>query len=160
MKHLLEYDQLGSDDKLRWGEQIKSAIKKSLSGKSLKGGYELKEVKISNAESKEFSTSIGGDYGTGTIEIYFKKSEPDELDNLISNLSLVGQGEDKRIDLKYEISVDPRIDSDESHILARIKPLQSPNFMGIEFKVFADNNYDMSYGVGVPVAEEISKQII
>lgn len=129
-------------------------------GKPLKAGYELKDVKISSAESKEFSTAIGGDYGTGIIELYFKKPTPDDLDQLISDLSDVGLGEDKRIDLKYEISVDPRIDSDESHILARVNPIQTPNFMGIDFRVFADNDYDMSFGVGVPVAEEIKKQIL
>ena len=160
MRHILEYNEHGSQDHLRWGDQIKSSIKKSLMGKLLKGGYELKEVKISGAESKEFSTAVGGDYGTGIIELYFKKPAPDELDQLISDLSEVGLGEDKRIDLKYEISVDPNIDGDESHILARVNPIKTPNFMGIEFRVFADNDYDMSFGVGVPVAEEIRKQIV
>jgi hypothetical protein len=160
MRHILEYDEHGSQDKLRWGDQIKSAVKKSLTGKPLKGGYELKDVKISKAESKEFSTAIGGDYGTGIVELYFKKSTPDELDQLISDLSLAGHGEDKRIDLKYEISVDPKIDGDESHILVRVNPIETPNFMGIGFKVYADNDYDMTYGVGSPVAEEIRKQII
>jgi hypothetical protein len=31
--------------------------------------------------------------------------------------------------------------------------------MGITFKVFTDNDYDMSHGIGKTVAEEIKKQI-
>jgi len=164
MKYILEYNGQGSSDKFKWGEQIKSSIKRSLMGKPLKEGYEIKDVKISNAESKEFSTSIGGDSGSGIIELYFKKTIPDELDQLISDLSLVGHGEDKRIDLRYEISVDQRIriddDEDGSDILIRVNPIKTPNFMGIEFRSFADNDYDMSFGVGSPIAEMIRKQII
>ncbi len=161
MKHILEYNGNVPQDELKWGNQIKPAIKRSLSGKTLKGGYELKDIKISDAKSNnEFSSSIGSNFGTGIIELYFKRPVPDELDELISILSLVGQGEDKRIDIKYEITSDSNIDSDGNHILIRVSPLQTPNFMGIEFSVFADNDYDMSYGVGSPVAKEISKQII
>jgi hypothetical protein len=160
MKHLLEYDQHQSSDGLKWGEQIQRWVTILLASKSsLKDGYELKSVKVVNPVSSEYSTSVGGDSGKGTIELFFQKPNPSELDDLISDLSGVGLAEDKKIEIGYEIQADPHMGDDEYSILIRLTPKQIPNFMGMTFKVFADNDYDMSRGIGKTVAEEIEKQI-
>ena len=160
MKYLLEYDQHQSSDDLKWGEQIQRWVTILLASKSsLKDGYELKLVKVVNPVSREYSTAVGGDSGKGTIELFFQKPNPSELDDLISDLSDVGLAEDKKIDIEYEIQADPHIDDDEYDVLIRLTPKQIPNFMGMTFKVFADNDYDMSRGIGKTVAEEIKKQI-
>ena len=160
MKHILEYNQHGSGDKLGWGNQIKRWVTMALASKSsLKGGYELKSVDVVNPISSEYSTAVGGDSGEGTIELYFKKQEPTELDQLISTLSNVGLSDDKKIEIHYSIQADENINGDGYNILIRLTPKSVPNFMGMKFSVFADNEYDMSHGVGKVVAEEISKQI-
>lgn len=160
MKHLLEYDQHHSSDHLKWGEQIRRWVTILLASKSsLKDGYELKSVEVVNPVSSEYSTAVGGESGKGTIELYFKKPNPSELDQLISDLSGVGLSEDKKIEIGYEIEADPHIDDDEYSVLIRLTPKKIPNFMGIKFSVFTDNDYDMSHGVGKTVAEEIKKQI-
>ena len=160
MKHLLEYDQHQSSDGLKWGEQIQRWVTIALASKSsLKDGYELKSVEVVNPVSSEYSTAVGGDSGKGTIELYLQKPNPSELDDLISDLSDVGLAEDKKIEIGYEIQADPHIDDDEYSVLIRLTPKKIPNFMGIKFSVFTDNDYDMSYGIGKTVAEEIRKQI-
>ena len=161
MKYLLEYDQHQSSDGLKWGEQIQRWVTILLASKSsLKDGYALKSVKVVNPVSSEYSTAVGGDSGKGTIEIFFRKPNPSELDDLISDLSDVGLAEDKKIEVEYEIQADPHIDDDEYDVLIRLTPKQVPNFMGMTFKSFADNDYDMSRGIGKTVAEEIKSQII
>ena len=160
MKYLLEYDQHQSSDDLKWGEQIQRWVTILLASKSsLKDGYELKLVKVVNPVSREYSTAVGGDSGKGTIELFFQKPNPSELDDLISDLSDVGLAEDKKIEIGYEIQADPHMDDDEYSILIRLTPKKIPNFMGMTFKVFADNDYDMSQGIGKTIAEEIKKQI-
>jgi hypothetical protein len=160
MKYLLEYDQHQPSDHLKWGEQIQRWVTIALASKSsLKGGYELKSVEVVNPVSSEYSTSVGGDSGKGTIELYFKKPNPSELDDLISDLSDVGLSEDKKIEIGYEIQADSHIEDDEYSVLIRLTPKKIPNFMGMKFSVFADNDYDMSFGIGKTVAEEIKKQI-
>lgn len=163
MKYILEYNQHGSNgsmDELKWGDQIKRWLKTSLENKTLKNGYELKSVEVLDPISNEHSTSIGGDSGEGIIELYFKKPNPSELDQLISDLSDVGLSEDKKIEIKYEIQADPHIIDDEYSVLIRITPRPEPNFMGMKFSVFTDIDYDMSFGIGKKVAEEIKKQIL
>ena len=160
MKHLLEYDQHQSSDHLKWGEQIKRWVTIALASKSsFKDGYELKSVEIVNPVSSDYSTAVGGESGKGTIELYFQKPNPSELDDLISDLSDVGLSEDKKIEIEYEIEADPHINDDEYSVLIRLTPKKVPNFMGMKFSVFADNDYDMSFGIGKTVAEEIKKQI-
>jgi hypothetical protein len=159
MKHLLEYNQHQSSDGLKWGDEIKRWINLTLKGKKLKDGYELKSVEMLNPISNNYSTAIGGDSGEGIIELNFKKPDPSELDQLISDLSDVGLAEDKKIEIHYSIEVDPKIGGELYHVLIRLTPKQIPNFMGMTFKVFTDNHHDMSYGVGKTVAEEIKKQI-
>jgi hypothetical protein len=161
MRHILEYNKYesNSSDRLQWGDEIKRWINLALKGKKLKDGYELKSVEILNPISNNYSTAIGGDSGEGIIELNFKKPDPSELDQLISDLSDVGLAEDKKIEIHYSIEVDPKIGGELYSVLIRITPKQIPNFMGMTFKVFTDNHYDMSYGVGKTVAEEIKKQI-
>jgi len=162
MRHILEYNQYesSSSDHLKWGDQIKRWIDLTLVDKKLKDGYELKSVEILNSKSSSYSTPIGGDSGEGIIELNFRKSAPSELDQLISDLSDVGLAEDKKIEIHYSIGADQHIDGDEYDVLIRLTPKQVPNFMGMTFKVFTDNDYDMSHGIGKTVAEEIKAQII
>ncbi len=162
MRHILEYNQYesSSSDRLKWGDQIKRWIDLTLVDKKLKDGYELKSVEILNPKSSSYSTPIGGDSGEGIIELNFRKSSPSELDQLISDLSDVGLAEDKKIEIHYSIGADQHIDGDEYDVLIRLTPKQVPNFMGMTFKVFTDNDYDMSHGIGKTVAEEIKSQII
>jgi hypothetical protein len=158
MEHLLEYDQYEFSDKLKWGDQIKRWIKKSLEGKPLKGGYEIKSVEIVNPSSSPYSASDGGDSGKGTIDLNFKKPNPSDLDQLISDLSNVGLSEDKKIEVQYSIEVNQE---DEYYdISVNITPNKIPNFMGIKSDTFSDYEYDMSYGVGKIVSDLISKQIL
>jgi hypothetical protein len=161
MRHILEYNQYesSSSDHLKWGDQIKRWIDLTLVDKKLKDGYELKSVEILNPKSSSYSTPIGGDSGEGIIELNFRKSSPSELDQLISDLSDVGLADDKKIEVHYSIGADQHIDGDEYDVLIRLTPKQVPNFMGITFKVFTDNDYDMSHGIGKTVVEEIKKQI-
>ena len=161
MRHILEYNKYESNpsDSLQWGDEIKRWINLTLKGKKLKDGYELKSVEMLNPISNNYSTAIGGDSGEGIIELNFKKPDPSELDQLISDLSDVGLAEDKKIEIHYSIEVDPKIGGELYHVLIRLTPKQIPNFMGMTFKVFTDNHHDMSYGVGKTVAEEIKKQI-
>jgi hypothetical protein len=159
MKHILEYNsyQRGSNknDVLGWADEIQSVIKRTLVGKEFKG-YILDKVQIENPSSFSFEK----DQGEGTIQLFFKKEAPSELDQLITDLSDVGLAEDKKIEVEYEIQADPHIDDDEYDVLIRLTPKQVPNFMGMTFKVFTDNDYDMSHGIGKTVAEEIKSQII
>jgi hypothetical protein len=120
----------------------------------------LKSVKVVNPVSSEYSTATGGDSGKGTIELFFQKPNPSELDDLISVLSDVGLGDDKKIEIGYEIEADQHFNDDEYNVLIRLTPKQVPNFMGMTFKVFTDNDYDMSHGIGKIVAKEIKKQIL
>ncbi len=116
MRHILEYNQYesSSSDHLKWGEQIQRWVTILLASKSsLKDGYALKSVRVVNPVSSEYSTAVGGDSGKGTIEIFFQKPNPSELDDLISDLSDVGLAEDKKIEIEYEIQADPHIDDDE-----------------------------------------------
>ena len=161
MRHILEYDKYESNpsDSLQWGDEIKRWINLTLKGKKLKDGYELKSVEMLNPISNNYSTAIGGDSGEGIIELNFKKPDPSELDQLMSDLSDVGLAEDKKIEIHYSIEVDPNLGEELYAVLIRLTPKQIPNFMGMAFKVFTDNHYDMSYGVGKTVAEEIKKQI-
>lgn len=137
-----------------WADEIQSGIKTTLVGKEFKG-YILDKVQIENPASFSFEK----DQGEGTIQLFFKKEDPSELDQLITDLSDVGLAEDKKIEVGYWIEADSHFDDDECDILIRLTPKEIPNFLEAKFKVFADNDYDMSYGIGKTVAEEIKKQI-
>lgn len=158
MKHLLEYNSYhrgsNKNDVLGWADEIQSVIKTTLVGKEFKG-YILDKVQIENPSSFSFEK----DQGEGTIQLFFKKEAPSELDQLISDLSAVGLAEDKKIEIHYSIEADQHVDDNGYDILIRLTPKEIPNFMGIKFSVFTDNDYDMSYGIGKTVAEEIRKQI-
>ena len=158
MRHILEYNsyQRGSNknDVLGWADEIQSVIKTTLVGKEFKG-YILDKVQIENPSSFSFEK----DQGEGTIQFFFKKEAPSELDQLITDLSDVGLAEDKKIEIHYSIEADQHIDDDGYDVLIKLTPKEIPNFIEAKFKVFADNDYDMSYGVGKTLAEEIRKQI-
>jgi len=158
MRHILEYNsyQRGSNknDVLGWADEIQSVIKRTLVGKEFKG-YILDKVQIENPSSFSFER----DQGEGTIQLFFKKEAPSDLDQLMSDLSDVGLAEDKKIEIHYSIEADQHIDDDGYDILIRLTPKEILNFIEAKFKVFADNDYDMSQGIGKTVAEEIKKQI-
>jgi hypothetical protein len=158
MKHLLEYNSYhrgsNKNDVLGWADEIQSVIKTTLVGKEFKG-YILDKVQIENPSSFSFEK----DQGEGTIQLFFKKEAPSELDQLITDLSDVGLTEDKKIEIGYWIEADSHFDDDEYSILIRLTPKKIPNFIEAKFKVFADNDYDMSQGIGKTIAEEIKKQI-
>ena len=158
MRHILEYNsyQRGSNknDVLGWADEIQSVIKTTLVGKEFKG-YILDKVQIENPSSFSFER----DQGEGTIQLFFKKEAPSDLDQLMSDLSDVGLAEDKKIEIHYSIEADQHIDDDGYDILIRLTPKEILNFIEAKFKVFADNDYDMSQGIGKTVAEEIKKQI-
>lgn len=158
MRHLLEYNSYhrgsNKNDVLGWADEIQSVIKTTLVGKEFKG-YILDKVQIENPESFSFEK----DQGEGTIHLFFKKEYPSELDQLITDLSDVGLTEDKKIEIGYQIEADSHFDDDEYSILIKLKPKKIPNFIEAKFSVFTDNDYDMSYGIGKTVAEEIRKQI-
>jgi hypothetical protein len=158
MRHILEYNSYprgsNKNDVLGWADEIESVIKTTLVGKEFKG-YILYKVRIENPSS--FSSV--SDLGEGIIRLFFKKEDPSELDQLITDLSDVGLTEDKEIEIGYWIEADSHFDDDEYSILIRLTPKKIPNFIEAKFKVFSDNDYDMSYGIGKTVAEEIRKQI-
>ncbi len=158
MRHILEYNSYpkgsNKNDVLGWADEIHSVIKTTLVGKKFKG-YILDKVQIENPSSFSFEK----EQGEGTIQLFFKKEVQSELDQLITDLSGVGLAEDKKIEIEYSIEADSHFDDDEYSILIRLTPKKIPNFIDAKFKVFADNDYDMSYGVGKTVAEEIRKQI-
>ena len=158
MKHILEYNSYhkgsNKNDALGWADEIQSVIKTTLVGKEFKG-YILDKVQIENPASFSFDKG----QGEGTIQLFFKKEAPSELDRLISDLSDVGLAEDKKIEIHYSIEADQHVDDNEYDILIRLTPKEIPNFMGMTFKVFADNDYDMSQGIGKTITEEIKKQI-
>jgi hypothetical protein len=159
MKHILEYNSYrrgsNKNDILGWADEIQSVIKTTLVGKEFKG-YILDKVQIENPSSFSFEK----DQGEGTIHLFFKKEAPSELDQLMSDLSDVGLAEDKKIEIHYSIEADQHIDDDVYDILIRLTPKEIPNFKEAKFKVFTDNDYDMSQGIGKTVAEEIKSQII
>ena len=158
MKHILEYNSYhkgsNKNDVLGWADEIQSVIKTTLVGKEFKG-YILDKVQIENPASFSFDKG----QGEGTIQLFFKKEAPSELDRLISDLSDVGLAEDKKIEIHYSIEADQNVYDNGYDILIRLTPKEIPNFMGMTFKVFADNDYDMSRGIGKTIAEEIKKQI-
>lgn len=159
MKHLFEYSSFrkkgkSPNDLLGWGDEIESVIKTTLVGREFKG-HTLENVVVDEAGSIIFDFETG----SGLVQLFFKKESPSEMDQLIADLSGVGLAEEKKIEIRYNIQANRHTEDEEYSILVKIEPRKTPNFMGITFKVFADNDYDMSLGVGKIVAQEIEKQI-
>jgi len=164
MRHLLEYNSFhrrgtNPNDILGWGDQIKASIQKELVGKEFKG-YKIEKVEIKNPESFSFAD----DEGAGTIQLFCKKENPSELDQLISDLSTVGLANDKVQEIRYTINAD--LDSSNMYIITcQISPSGSPtqrrenNFLDISYKKFHDDSFDPSYGVGGIISKLIRDQI-
>lgn len=164
MKHLLEYNSFhkrgtSPNDILGWGDQIKSVVQKNFVGKVFKG-YKIEEVEIKNPESFSFAD----DQGSGIIQLFCKKENPSELDQLISDLSTVGLASEKVQEIKYNINAD--LDGENMYeITAQISPYGSPsqrkenNFLGISYKKYYDDSFDPSYGVGGIITDLIKSQI-
>jgi len=164
MKHLLEYNSFhkrgtNPNDILGWGDQIKSVVQKNFVGKVFKG-YKVEGVEIKNPESFSFAD----DQGSGIIQLFCKKENPSELDQLISDLSTVGLASEKVQEIKYTINAD--LDGENMYeITAQISPYGSPsqrkenNFLGISYKHYYDDSFDPSYGVGGIITDLIKSQI-
>jgi hypothetical protein len=159
MKHLFEYSSFykkgkNPNDLLGWGDEIESVIKTTLVGRKFKG-HILEKVVVNDAESKIFYSETG----SGIVQLFFKKEFPSEMDQLMADLSGVGLAEERKIEIGYNIQADRHTEDDEYSILVKTEPKEIPNFMGMTFQVFADNDYDMSLGIGKIVAQEIENQI-
>lgn len=164
MKHLLEYNSFhkrgtNPNDILGWGDQIKSVVQKNFVGKVFKG-YKIEGVEIKNPESFSFAD----DQGSGIIQLFCKKENPSELDQLISDLSTVGLASEKVQEIKYTINAD--LDGENMYeITAQISPYGDPsqrkenNFLGISYKQYYDDSFDPSYGVGGIITDLIKSQI-
>ena len=164
MKNLLEYNSFhkrgtNPNDILGWGDQIKSVVQKNFVGKVFKG-YKVEEVEIKNPESFSFAD----DQGSGVIQLFCKKENPSELDQLISDLSTVGLASDKVQEIKYDINAD--LDEENMYeITAQISPYGSPsqrkenNFLEVSYKKYYDDSFDPSYGVGGIITDLIRSQI-
>lgn len=164
MKHLLEYNSFhkrgtNPNDILGWGDQIKSVVQKNLVGKVFKG-YKVEGVEIKNPESFSFAD----DQGSGIIQLFCKKENPSELDQLISDLSTVGLASEKVQEIKYNINAD--LDGENMYeITAQISPYgdtsqrKENNFLGISYKQYYDDSFDPSYGVGGIITDLIKSQI-
>ena len=164
MKHIFEYGSFhkrgtNPNDVLGWGDQIESVIKRTLVGKEFRG-YKLEKVQIKNPESFSFET----DQGTGTVQLFFKKETPSDLDQLITDLAGVGLASDKVQEIGYEI--DAVLDDQNMYDIGyRIFPVGSPsqrketNFLNIFPEKKYDDSFDPSYGVGGLISGLIKDQI-
>jgi hypothetical protein len=161
MNHILEFsDFFSNGDRLNWGEQIRSEIQRNLVGKEFKE-FTLDSVRIVDAKSE----SNWEDFGSGIIELDFKKTSPDELDQLMSDLSDVGLSGGRTQKIKYEIS-GVMEDQEEYDISAKIYPIGSPseqketNFFGVSPASFYSDASDISMGVGKIILRLVKTQLL
>ena len=164
MKHLLEYNNFykrGSNpnDILGWGDQIKASLEKNFLGKEFKG-YKVERIEIKNPESFSFAD----DQGSGTIQLFCKRTKESELDNLYSDLVSLGVAKERVQEIRYNISAN--LDNEDMYeITSQISPNGSPsqrkenNFLDIVYKKDYNDYFDPSYGVGGIISDLILSQI-
>lgn len=162
MKHISLFEAFNlSQDKLGFGKQIQSHIKQ-LVGKNFGTPYVITSAEVTRAQSEGFSDQDG----QGDLVLTFKKEFPDELDDLISDLTSVGLSEEREIEFGWDVIAtmenDPSPDGDPLWELglniytdSPVVFLQFPEIFRGEVK----HLYDMSYGVGSPIKELIEKTI-
>ena len=162
MKHISLFESFNSSkDKMGFGKQIQSHIKQ-LVGKNFGTPYVITSAEVTRAQSEGFSDQ----YGQGDLVLTFKKEFPDELDDLISDLTSVGLSEEKKIEFGWDVYATMEDDSSPGgdplfelrlniYTGSPIVFLQFPEIFRGEVKTL----YDMSYGVGSLIKELIEKTI-
>ena len=164
MKYLEIFESFNPfKDKMGFGKQIQSHIKK-LVGKNFGTPYVITSAEVTRAESHGFSDR----YGQGDLTLTFKKEFPDELDDLISDLTSVGLSEEKEIEFGWDVYATAENDYDSSpgedqlwnlrlniYTDSPVIFLQFPEIFRGEEK----HLYDMSYGVGGEIKGLIEKTI-
>ena len=162
MKHISLFESFNpSRDKLGFGNQIQSHIKQ-LIGKNFGTPYVIASAEVTRAESEGFSDQSG----QGDLVLTFKKEFPDELDDLISDLTEIGLSEEKKIEFGWDVAAIMEAESSPNdeplwfftyniYTDSPVVFLQFPEIFRGEVKHF----YDMSYGVGGEIKGLIEKTI-
>jgi hypothetical protein len=168
MKYLELFEAFNpSGDKLGFGKQIQSHIQQ-LVGKNFGTPYVVTSAEVTRAESQGYKHSDQS--GEGDLVLTFKKEFPDELDDLISDLSSVGLSEERKIifgwDLISEVENSDSSFGGNYHIplwnfsynIYTDSPVVFLEFPEI-FRGEVKSPYDMSYGVGSAIQGLIEKTI-
>jgi hypothetical protein len=162
MKYIELFESFNpSGDKLGFGKQIQSHIQK-LVGKNFGTPYVVTSAEVTRAESEGFSDKSG----QGDLVLTFKKEFPDELDELISDLTSVGLSEEKKIEFGWDVAAIMEAESSPNdeplwfftyniYTDSPVVFLEFPEIFRGEVKHF----YDMSYGVGSAIQGLIEKTI-
>jgi hypothetical protein len=162
MKHISLFEEFNpSKDKLGFGKQIQSHIKQ-LVGNNFGTPYAITSAEVTRAESEGFADQSG----QGDLVLTFKKEFPDELDDLISDLTSVGLSEERKIEFGWDVTAIMENDSSpggdplwnfEYNIYtdSPVVFLEFPEIFRGEVKPL----YDMSYGVGSAIKGLIEKTI-
>lgn len=162
MKHISIFEEFNPfKDKLGFGKQIQSHIKQ-LIGKNFGTPYVVTSAEVTRAQSEGFSDQSG----QGDLVLTFKKEFPDELDDLISDLTSVGLSEERKIEFGWDVIATMETDSgpdgeplwDFEYNIYTDSPvvfLEFPEIFSGEVK----HLYDMSYGVGSAIKGLIEKTI-
>lgn len=162
MKHLSLFEEFNpSKDKLGFGKQIQSHIKQ-LVGNNFGTPYVVTSAEVTRAESEGFADQSGH----GDLVLTFKKESPDELDELISDLTSVGLAEEKKIEFGWDVTATMETDSgpdgdplwEFQYNVYTDSPVVFLEFPEI-FSGDVKHLYDMSYGVGSAIKGLIEKTI-
>jgi hypothetical protein len=162
MKYLEIFETFNpSGDKLGFGKQIQSHIQQ-LVGKNFGTPYVVTSAEVTRAESEGFADQSG----QGDLVLTFKKESPDELDELISDLTSVGLSEERKIEFGWDVIATMETESspdgdplwDLTYNIYTDSPVVFLQFPEI-FRGEVKHLYDMSYGVGSVIKGLIEKTI-
>jgi hypothetical protein len=162
MKHLELFESFNpSRDKLGFGKQIQSHIQQ-LVGKNFGTPYVVTSAEVTRAQSEGFADQSG----QGDLVLTFKKEFPDELDDLISDLTSVGLSEEREIEFGWDVIATMETESspvgeplwDFTYNIYTDSPVVFLEFPEI-FRGEVKHLYDMSYGVGSAIKGLIEKTI-
>jgi hypothetical protein len=165
MKYLELFEAFNpSEDKLGFGKQIQSHIQQ-LVGKNFGTPYVVTSAEVTRAESEGFRYSDQS--GQGDLALTFKKEFPDELDELISDLTSVGLSEERKAEFGWDVTASVEMESSSyggdplwefsynNYTDSPVVFLEFPEIFRGEVK----SPYDMSYGVGSAIQGLIEKTI-
>jgi hypothetical protein len=164
MKYLELFEAFNpSEDKLGFGKQIQSHIQQ-LVGKNFGTPYVVTSAEVTRAESEGFRYSDQS--GHGDLVLTFKKEFPDELDELISDLTSVGLSEERKAEFGWDVTASVEMGSPShgdplwefSYNIYTDSPVVFLEFPEI-FRGEVKSPYDMSYGVGSAIQGLIEKTI-
>jgi hypothetical protein len=164
MKYLELFEAFNpSGDKLGFGKQIQSHIQQ-LVGKNFGTPYVITSAEVTRAESEGFRYSDQS--GQGDLVLTFKKEFPDELDELISDLTSVGLSEERKAEFGWDVTASVEMESSPdgeplwefSYNIYTDSPVVFLEFPEI-FRGEVKSLYDMSYGVGSAIQGLIEKTI-